>query len=73
MRTQAERDSDLAVGKLIEAYDAYLEFLKNPEAATAGLLYTHGYRWPEEQVKRGEEMRGRIAELKATVLSSRTE
>jgi hypothetical protein len=68
MRTQEDRAADLLVGRLIEAYDEYLDFLKSADDHVAGLLYAHGYRCPDDQVRRGEELRNRIAGLKRSVL-----
>jgi hypothetical protein len=69
VRTQSDRGADLAVGRLIEAYDQYIELLATSEAALLGLAYAHGFHVPESKVKLGEQMRARIAELKTTVLN----
>lgn len=68
MRTQMERDSDLNIGRLIEAYDQYVALLAESEAGLIGLAYAHGYRCPDDKTKRGEELRARIEGLKQLVL-----
>lgn len=54
--------------ELIEAYDEYIKLLTDSEAGFMGLAYTHGYRCPSELVKRGEELRAKIAELKSNLI-----
>lgn len=71
MRTQTDRVSDLNVGRLIETYDEYIKLLTESEADLIGLAYVHGYRCPDALVKRGEELRARINELKGAVLGSK--
>lgn len=68
MRTASDRENDLAVGKLIEAYDEYIAALASENSSLIGLAYAHGWRCPPEIVKRGEELRAMIAELKSQVL-----
>ena len=54
-----------AVRELIEAYDEYIALLVQAEKDLSGLAYAHGYRCPDELVKRGEELRAKIADLKS--------
>ena len=68
-RTQVERKADHNVGRLIEAYDEYISLLAESEASLLWLAHTHGYRCSDNSVKRGEQLRERIAELKQSVLS----
>ena len=51
--------------ELIEAYDEYIALLSKSEAGFMGLAYSHGYRCPPELVKRGEELRAKITDLKS--------
>jgi hypothetical protein len=71
MRTQADRKSDLNVGRLIEAYEEYIGLLTESERSLLGLAHAHGhgYRCPDASAKRGEELRARIAKLKSAVLA----
>lgn len=50
--------------ELIEAYDEYIKLLADSEASLLGLAYSHGFRMPPELVKRGKELREKIARLK---------
>ncbi len=54
------------MNELIEAYEEYIKLLAEAEQSLAGLAYSHGYRCPPEAVKRGEELRAKIAALKKT-------
>jgi hypothetical protein len=69
MRTQEDRDADLAIGRLIEAYDEYVDLLTKSEAAMIGLAFAHGFRCSEEMIEQGAVLRARIAELKQAVLA----
>ena len=51
--------------ELIEAYDEYIKLLSDSEGNLLGLAHAHGYRCPPELIERGEELRARIADLKA--------
>jgi hypothetical protein len=51
--------------QLIEAYQKYVELLTEAEAQLMSFAYTHGWRFPDDMIKRGEECRAKIAELKA--------
>jgi hypothetical protein len=50
---------------LIEAYDEYINLLGEETQRLAALAYVHGYRCAPERVKRGEQLRAKIAELKS--------
>ncbi len=49
--------------KLQELSSEYIELLENQEKALMSFAYTHGYRTPEDIVKRGEELRKELEEL----------
>ncbi len=49
---------------LIAAYDEYVDLLGESEKQLTNLAYSHGFRWPSELVRRGEESRAKIASLK---------
>lgn len=51
--------------ELIEAYDEYIKMLSESEASMIGLAYAHGYKCPPKLIARGEELRAKIADLKA--------
>lgn len=51
--------------ELIKTYDEYIELLCEGERQLFGLAYAHGYRCPEEMVRRGEKLRKKIARLKS--------
>lgn len=61
-----------AMDDLIAAYDEYLKLLAESEASMLALAYSHGWRCPEEKVKRGEELRARIEELKQLHVNSKS-
>ena len=69
MRTQEDRDADLVVGRLIEAYDKYIDLLTKSEAAMIGFVFAHGFSCSEEMIEQGAVLRARISELKQTVLA----
>lgn len=53
--------------KLIEAYEEYIALLVDQEQCLARIAYVHGWRCPAALVKRGEELRAKIAKLKEKV------
>ena len=57
--------------ELIEAYDEYIKLLARSEAGLIGLAYAHGYRCPDKLVTRGQELREKIAALKAPLMGSK--
>jgi hypothetical protein len=69
-RTQEDRDNDLAVGQLIEAYDQYIELLSESEASMIGLAWAHGWRCTQEMMDKAKALREWIAELKQSVLAA---
>jgi hypothetical protein len=59
-------DLHAEIGRLraaLEVYREYVELLAQSEKSMIGIAFVHGYRCPDELVKRGEELRGRIAAL----------
>lgn len=57
--------SDTVITKLIAAYDEYVTLLGNSEKALLPLAVSHGFRFPQSMVNRGEELRAEIEKLKA--------
>ena len=55
--------------ELIEAYDEYIKTLESQNGSILGLAYAHGWCCPPERIKRGKELRAKIAELKLSVLN----
>ena len=55
--------------ELIEAYDEYIKLLVESESGLIGFAYVHGYRCPDELVRRGKELREKIDELKKHTLN----
>ena len=55
--------------ELIQTYDEYIELLGQSETASLEWAYAHGYSVPTELVKRGEQLRAKIAKLKAELFS----
>ena len=53
--------------ELVETYDEYISLLAESEKGLIGLAYVHGYRCPDELVKRGEKLRAKIVELKQSL------
>lgn len=51
--------------ELIKLYQEYINVLSESEASMAGLAIAHGYVVPERLIKRGEELREKIAKLTA--------
>ena len=49
---------------LIDAYEEYIKLLVESERELLGLAIAHGYKCPTELVRRGEELREKIATLK---------
>jgi hypothetical protein len=49
---------------LIAAYAEYVGQLEDECKSLGGLASAHGWRCPPERVKRGEELRAKIAELR---------
>lgn len=58
----------LPMDELIEAYDDYLEILGDAERHVLGFAVIRGYQCPHEMVRRGKEMREKIARLKSQLL-----
>lgn len=56
--------------ELIDAYDEYIGLLADSEQGMLGIALAHGYCCPAELVKRGEELRAKIADLKSRVLET---
>jgi hypothetical protein len=52
------------MSKLTQAYEKYIEFLGECMSNHAGYLYIHGIQESDENIKKGEELRKEIAELK---------
>jgi hypothetical protein len=50
--------------KLIKAYEEYVALLEESEASLAGIAMIHGCTVPADLVKRGEELRHQIKQLK---------
>jgi hypothetical protein len=59
--------------ELIEAYDEYIALLEKAEASMFGLAHAHGYRCPDKLVKKGQELRAKISDLKSSALGQRRE
>ena len=55
------------IKELTELYDEYLAFLYEANRGPVGMAYVHGWRCPDEDVKKGQEYRDRIASLKEKV------
>lgn len=53
--------------ELIAAYDEYIALLEEVERGMTVLAFTHGYRCPDEMVKRGQQLREKIAKLKTAI------
>lgn len=53
--------------ELVDAYDEYIALLVRAESGLFGLAYAHGFSIPESFVKRGEELRAKIAELRSQI------
>lgn len=68
-----EKEPPGNVGQLIEAYDQYIELLVESESSLVGLAVVHGWHCPEDKVRRGKELREKIARLKQIVLSGSRE
>ena len=64
MRTQQDRDDDLNVGRLVEAYDEYIGLLASSEKMLLPMAVSHGFKFPTDAVDRGQQLRDRIANLK---------
>ncbi len=47
----------------LEAYKEYVAFLADAETGMIGLALSHGFRYADEQIRRGEELRAKIAAL----------
>jgi hypothetical protein len=69
-RTLEDRENDLAVGRLIEAYDRYIELLGESEASMIGLAWAHGWRTTDAMIAKAMTLRRRIDELKQSVLAT---
>lgn len=50
--------------ELIKTYDEYLEFLDKCNNVPITMAYIHGWRESEDNIKKGEDFRAKIAELK---------
>jgi hypothetical protein len=51
---------------LADTYAAYVEFLNEANESPISLAFVHGWRCPDEDIRRGREFRERIAELGGT-------
>ncbi len=54
--------------ELIEAYEEYIGLLTESERGLISIAHVHGWRCPDSLVKRGVELREKIAALKAAAL-----
>ncbi len=86
MRTQADRDDDLAIGrqlerkdaeidrlrKIVTAYEEYTELLASAERDLLILANSHGYKTPAHKIERGNELRAIIAGVDQQNVDDRT-
>ena len=50
--------------ELIETYEEYIKLLGKENNSLISLAFVHGWRTSEEDIKKGEELRAKIKELK---------
>jgi hypothetical protein len=55
-------EAEAGTKRLKELLGSYMELAKESEAASAGMLFVHGWKYPKELVERGEKLRNDIDE-----------
>lgn len=55
------------ISELIAVQEEYIALLTDWITANAGFLFAHGISTPEEQIKKGEDLRTKMKELKEQI------